>query len=100
MINPWIYYLINEPDKIPSVVPSDKEEARGCLAALAGAIVSTLVFILSAILVCKFKLETAAVLLSLCAILYAALTIALITLFMRISDKIRRKKRQVTNHKK
>lgn len=31
-INPWVYYQINEPDKIPDLNPHDDEEMVGCLA--------------------------------------------------------------------
>lgn len=34
--NPWAYYQIHEPDKIPNLNPQDDDEARGCLVCDAG----------------------------------------------------------------
>ena len=44
--NPWAYYQIHEPDKIPDLNPHNDEEIVGCLAGICGFIVASIIFAL------------------------------------------------------
>jgi hypothetical protein len=45
-INPWTYYQIHEPDKIPDLNPHNDKEVVGCLAGVCGFIISSIIFAL------------------------------------------------------
>lgn len=94
-INPWIYYQINEPDKIPDLTPHNDEEMVGCLAGACGFIVSTIIYV-SLFYLC-FTLTTGLtrpILVMIdSAIIYPIIMIYLVNLSFKIGDKIYKKKR-------
>lgn len=95
-INPWIYYQINEPDKIPDLTPHDDEEMVGCLAGACGFIVSTIIYVLLFYLcftLTKGVLRPILITID-SAVIYPILTICLMKLSFKIGDKIYKKKRK------
>ena len=95
-INPWIYYQINEPDKIPDLTPHNDEEMVGCLACACGYIVSTIIYVLLFYLC--FTLTTGftrPILIMIDSVLiYPIIMIYLVNLSSKIGDKIYKKKRK------
>lgn len=95
-INPWAYYQIHEPDKIPDLNPHNDEEMVGCLAAACGYIVSTIIYVL--LLYLCFTLTkgmlTQILFLIDSAVIYPIITIYLVNLSFKIGDKIYKKKRK------
>lgn len=96
-INPWIYYQINDPNKIPDLNPHNNDEARGCLAGACGYIVSSIIYVLLFYLCFTFtKSVLRPILITIdSAVIYPILTIVLMKLAFKIADKINNK-----NHKK
>lgn len=96
IINPWAYYQINEPDKIPDLNPHSDEEAVGCLAAACGFIVSTTIYLLLFNL-CFTLTEDIYVrpilILIDSAVIYPIVMICLVKLSFKIGDKIYKKKK-------
>lgn len=45
-INPWTYYQIHKPDKIPDLNPHNDGEMIGCLAGVCGFVISSIIFAL------------------------------------------------------
>ena len=95
-INPWIYYQLNEPDKIPDLTPHNDEEMVGCLAGACGAIASTIIYVLLFYLCFNLTeglLRPILVLID-SAVIYPILTISFMKLSFKIGDKIYKKKRK------
>lgn len=93
-INPWAYYQIHEPDKIPNLTPHNDEEMVGCLAAACGYIVSTIIYVLIFYLcftLTKGVLRPILVMID-SVVIYPILMIYLIPLSFKIGDKIYKKK--------
>lgn len=93
-INPWIYYQINDPDKIPDLNPHNNDEARGCLAGACGFIVSSIIYVLLFYLCFTFtKGVLRPILITIdSAVIYPILTIVLMKLSFKVADKINNKK--------
>lgn len=100
-INPWAYYQIHEPDKIPDLNPHNDEEAMGCLAGACGAIIASIIFALITYLL--FSIAASGyvnrywiplLMLVNGAVIYPILTILLMELSFKIADKF------TTNKKK
>ena len=96
IINPWAYYQIHEPDKIPDLTPHDDEEMVGCLAAACGYIVSTIIYVLLFRLCFTLTngiLTTILIMID-SAVIYPIITIYLVNISFKIGDKIYKKKRK------
>ena len=101
IINPWIYYMLNEPDKIPDLTPHNDEQTRGCLAGICAYILASSIFIWLMYLILDFKLNEKLntdvyllLILVICAIIYPILTIVLMNLAFKIVDKCDKKEIQ------
>lgn len=95
-INPWLYYQLNEPDKIPDLTPHDDEEMMGCLAGACGFIVSTIIYVLLFYLcftLTEGLLRPLLVMID-SVVIYPILIIRLMKLSFKIGDKIYKKKRK------
>ena len=93
MINPWIYWMINDPESIPDINPHNAEEARGCVAGIIGAGISCLIYIFAMVLIGRsFEFEVALWLYVPCTLLFALLTIVLMKVAFKIADKTGKKK--------
>ena len=89
-INPWAYYQIHEPEKIPDLNPHNNEEMVGCLAGICGAIVSTAIYVLLFYLCFNLTeglLRPILVMID-SVVIYPILTILLMKLSFKIGDKI------------
>lgn len=88
-INPWASY---KPEDIPDLTPHNDEDAVGCLSAICGFIVSTIIYILLFYLCFTLTNTKGWLTPILClidsAIIYPILTIYLIELSFKIGDKI------------
>lgn len=95
-INPWAYYQIHEPDKIPDLNPHNDEEMVGFLACACGYIVSTIIYVLLAYLCFTLTkgMLTQILFLIDCAVIYPIIMIYLVNLSSKIGDKIYKKKRK------
>ena len=100
-INPWTYYQINEPDKIPDLNPHDDDEARGCVCGVCGYVIASAIFVWLMHFILNFKLNGIIstdvhfiLILINCIIIYPILTILLMELSFKIADKF------TTNKKK
>ena len=95
-INPWAYYQIHEPDKIPDLNPHNDEEMVGCLAGACGFIVSSTIYVLLFYLcftLTKGMLRPILILID-SAVIYPIITICLVKLSFKIGDKIYKNKRK------
>ena len=95
-INPWAYYQIHEPDKIPDLNPHNDEEMVGCLAGACGFIVSSIIYVLLFYLcftLTKGVLRPILITID-STVIYPILTICLMKLSFKIGDKIYKKKRK------
>ena len=93
-INPWAYYQIHEPDKIPDLNPHNDEEMIGCLAGVCGFIISSIIFALVTYLLfsvtvsgCINRHCISLLMLANCIVIYPILTILLMKLSFKIADK-------------
>lgn len=100
-INPWAYYQIHEPDKIPDLNPHNDKEVVGCFASVCGFIIASIIFalvthLLFSITVSGYINRYWLLLLMLvnCIVIYPSLTILLMKLLFKIVDKF------ITNKKK
>ena len=100
-INPWVYYQIHEPDKIPDLTPRDDGEAAGCLAGGCGAIIASSIFVYLMHFILNLKLydiisrDVYCILILInCVIIYPILLICLMKLSFKIGDKLYKKKRK------
>lgn len=100
-INPWAYYQINEPNKIPDLNPRNDKEVVGCLAGVCGFIIASIIFalvthLLFSITVSEYINRHWLPLLMLvnCIIIYPILTILLMKLSFKIGDKFITKKKK------
>lgn len=100
-INPWAYYQIHEPDKIPDLNPHNDEEVRGCLAGFCGFILASIIFAL----VTYLLFSTAAsgyinrywiplLMLVNGAVIYPILTILLMELSFKITENYNKKQKR------
>ena len=94
-INPWAYYQIHDPDKIPDLNPHNDEEMMGCLAGVCGFIISSIIFALVTYLLFSITVSGHInrnwFLLLMVAngiVTYPILTILLMKLSFKIADKI------------
>jgi len=89
-INPWAYYQIHEPDKIPDLNPHNDEEMIGCLAGVCGFIISSIIFALVTHLLISIYINRKwlpLLMLANCIVIYPILTILLMKLSFKIADK-------------
>lgn len=100
-INPWAYYQIHDPDKIPDLNPQDDDEARGCICGACGYIIASAIFVWLMHFILNFRLNGLIsadvhfiLILINCIIIYPILTIILMKLSFKIADKF------TTNKKK
>lgn len=100
-INPWAYYQIHEPDKIPDLTPHSDEEAVGCLAGGCGYIIASAIFAYLMHFILNLKLNDIInrdvyfiLILVNCIIIYPILLICLMKLSFKIGDKLYKKKRK------
>lgn len=94
-INPWAYYQIHEPDKIPDLNPHNDEEAMGCLAGACGAIIASIIYVLIFYLcftLTKGVLRPILVMID-STVIYPILIIYLMKLSFKISDKFMKNKK-------
>ena len=94
-INPWAYYQIHEPNKIPDLNPQDDDEARGCICGVCGYIIASAIFVWLMHFILNFRLNGIIstdvhfiLILINCIIIYPILTIILMKLSFKIADKI------------
>lgn len=94
-INPWTYYLINEPENIPDITPHNDDEAKGCLAGVCGFLIATVIYALLIHLILTYKLKECfntnvymLLMLVASAIVFPILTILLMKLGFKIVDKL------------
>jgi len=95
-INPWAYYQIHEPDKIPDLTPHSDEEMTGCLAGICGAIISSIIYVVlfySCFTLTEGILRLILLLID-SAVIYPILIIYLMKLSFKIEDKIYKNKRK------
>ena len=94
-INPWAYYQIHEPDKIPDLNPHNDEEMVGCLAGACGSIIASIIFALITHLL--FSITGRGyinihwlpfLMFANCILIYPILIILLMKLSFKIADKI------------
>ena len=94
-VNPWVYYIVNEPDKLPDLNLYSEENTRELIAGIIGAVVSLMAYIASMLLIgAKFKMEVAAILYVPCTLLFAWFTVLTMKLSFKIAEKIENKKRK------
>jgi uncharacterized protein YacL len=96
-INPWTYYQIHEPDKIPDLNPHNDKEMVGCFAGVCGFIIASIIFALVTYLLFSITVsEYIKPLLMLvnCIVIYPILTILLMKLSFKIGDKFIAKKKK------
>lgn len=105
-INPWAYYQIHEPDKIPDLTPRDDEEAVGCLAGSCGFIIASAIFVWLMYFILDLKLNDiistdvhCILMLITCIIIYPILIICLMKLSFKIGDKISKRKENESIHR-
>ena len=97
IINPWAYYQINEPDKIPNLNPQNDDEFRGCLSAIISFSIAVILYILLNVVILKIKEndvinDTIFFLLILVNIfIFAAMTILFMTIGFKITNRINKK---------
>ena len=99
IINPWTYYQIHEPERIPDLNPHNNEEMIGCLAGACGFVIASVIFasltyLLFSVTVSGYVGRYLFPLLMLvnCVVIYPILTIVLMKLSFRISEKTYKKK--------
>ena len=99
-INPWAYYQIHEPEKIPNLNPQDDDEAIGCVCGVCGYIIASAIFVWLMRFILNFKLNGIIstdvhfiLILINCVIIYPILTIILMKLSFKIADKFISKKK-------
>ena len=93
-INPWAYYQIHEPDKVPDLTPHDDEEMVLVLSSACGSIIASIIYVL--IFYLCFILTEGVLRLILfmidSAVIYPILMIYLVELSCQIGGKIHKKK--------
>jgi len=101
IFNPWTYYQIHEPNKIPDLNPHDDEEMVGCLAGVCGFIIASIIFALVAYLLFSIAVSgyvniywIPLLMLVNCIVIYPVLTISLMKVSFKIADKIYKNKRK------
>lgn len=98
MVNPWIYYILNEPKRIPDLNPHDKNEARGCIGGVIGFIAASIIFVLLQYFTLKIKLldyinrDIYFLLVLLNVIVYVILTIVFMKISFKITDRMNSKR--------
>lgn len=45
--NPWGWYIVNDPDKVPDLNPHNDDENRGCIATMISAGLAILIYLLT-----------------------------------------------------
>lgn len=100
-INPWAYYQIHEPNKIPNLNSHNDEEMVGCLAGVCGFIIASIIFALVTYLLFSVTVSEhinrhwfPLLMLINCITIYPILTILLMKLSFKIVGKIYKKKRK------
>lgn len=100
-INPWAYYQIHEPDKIPNLNPQDDDEARGCVCGVCGYIIASAIFAWLMHFILNFKLNGIIstdvhfiLILINCIIIYPILTIILMKLSFKITENYNKKQKR------
>lgn len=103
-VNPWTYYIIHDPDKIPDLTPHDDEEAVGCILGICGFVISSIIYILLQYVIYALLINDSMLYL-LCIslnsiVMFPILTILLMKLSFRIADRITlKRKRKKQNFK-
>ena len=94
-INPWTYYQMHEPDKIPDLNPHNDEEVTGCLAGVCCFVIASIIF--ASVTYLLFSIMVSGyinmylfpfLLLANCVVIYPILTILLMKLSFKIAGKI------------
>jgi hypothetical protein len=100
-INPWAYYQIHEPDKVPDLNPHNDEEAVGCLAGFCGFVIASAIFVWLMHFILNFKLNGIIstdvhfiLILINCIIIYPILTIILMKLSFKITENYNKKQKR------
>lgn len=106
-INPWSYYQIHEPNKIPDLNPHSDKELIECLAGICGFIIASIIFALVTYFLFSFTVNeyidgygywiplwVPLLVLINCIVIYPILIILLMKLSFKIVDKIYKKKRK------
>lgn len=91
-VNPWTYYIINDPDKIPDLTPHDDEEAAGCILGFFGFVISSIIYallqyVIYTLLINDIMLYFLCILLN-SIVVFPILTILLMKLSFRIAERI------------
>lgn len=99
--NPWAYYQIHEPDKIPDLNPHNDGEMMGCLAGVCGFVISSIIFALVTYLLFHITVSEyinrhwiPLLMLVNSIVIYPILTILLMKLSFKIVDKFVTKKKK------
>ena len=94
-INPWTYYQIHEPDKIPDLNPHNDKEMIGCLGGACGFIIASIIFVLITSLLFSITVSgyinrnwLPLLIFANCIVIYPILTILLMKLSFKITEKI------------
>ena len=93
MINPWTWWIINDPEDIPDIIPHDEEEARDCLFGCLGACLASLIFVgldvLMLVLVIKYDYNMFILPIGILVntIIYVVLIIVFVKLGFKISER-------------
>lgn len=90
IINPWTYYIINEPEKVPDITPRSKHEMYGCIAIGCGWLISTVIFVILSFMI--FMLNHHLILYFLCilvnsTVIYPVMIVTLCKVLCKIVDK-------------
>lgn len=99
IINPWAWYQVNDPDKIPDLNPHDDDEARGCTSSMISFGLAVLIFVLLQWGLIELRLSKIISrdmyfwLILANIILFAGLTILFMNIGFKIVDKINEKKK-------
>ena len=95
IINPWTYYQVHDPDKIPDLNPHNDDEIVGCLFGVCSFIIASILFILITYLLFSVLVSyhinrhwLPLLMLVNCVVVYPILTILLMKLSFKIADKI------------
>ena len=99
IINPWAWYQVNDPDKIPDLNPHDDDEARGCISSMISFGLAVLIFVLIQWSLLDLHLSKTISwnmfiwLILVNILLFAGLTILFMSIGFKIVDKINEKKK-------
>ena len=98
-INPWAWYQVNDPDKIPDLNPHDDDEARGCISSMISFGLAVLIFVLIQWGLLELRLSKTISrdmyfwLILANILLFAGLTILFMNIGFKIVDKINKRKK-------